>query len=223
MSALGRMAAGVAHEINNPLASILLLSSNMFQKIPPANPFHEDIDIIIQESQRCKTIIQDLLDFSRDKEPEKSLVNINTIIEKALRILDNEFRLNHIEIGKSLSPVLKKTWMDENQIEQVLVNILLNAVQACPEKGTIRINSFMDKKHRHVIVKIADNGNGIPTSNISKIFDPFYSTKRNGTGLGLAVSYGIIRNHNGTIKATSKQGQGTQLEICIPVPGLNGE
>jgi signal transduction histidine kinase len=223
MSALGRMAAGIAHEINNPLAGILLFSSNLIKKVEPINPMHEGLKIIIQESQRCKTIIQDLLEFSRDKAPQKTLVNVNTIINKALRIVENEFRLNHIQIEKSLSPALKKAWLDENQIEQVLVNILLNAVQAIQRNGTIRIKSSIDCEKRHLKVVIIDDGDGIPSDKINRIFEPFFSTKSTGTGLGLAVSYGIIHNHQGTIDVKSKEGQGTRFEICVPVPGREGE
>jgi signal transduction histidine kinase len=220
MSALGRMAAGIAHEINNPLAGILLFSSNLIKKVPEKSPLKEGLDVIMHETMRCKTIIQDLLEFSRDKEPQKVSANINTIIEKSLNILENEFRLRHISVDKDLSNEMKDTLVDVNQIEQVFVNLLMNAVEAIQEEGTISIHSHVDEDHEYARIEILDTGCGILPENMPNIFEPFFSTKTKGTGLGLAVSYGIVQNHNGNMKAFSKTGEGTRFVIDIPL--LNG-
>ena len=217
MSALGRMAAGIAHEINNPLAGILLFSSNLSKKVPPSGPLKEGLDVIIRETVRCKTIIQELLEFSRDREPQKEIANPNMILEKALKILENEFRLRHIQIEKQLSGDMEETLLDENQIEQVFVNLLLNAVQAIEKQGAITVKSRMDKDRKKALIEIVDTGGGISSENIAKIFEPFFSTKPKGTGLGLAVSYAIVKNHRGEIKAFSDPGEGTRFVLEFPI------
>lgn len=216
LSALGRMAAGIAHEINNPLAGILLFSTNMLKKTPPEGPIREGLDVIVQESQRCKSIIQDLLEFSRDKDPTKMPAKINDIIEKALNILNNEFRLNHIAVETDLSDNLPAIPMDAHLMQQVLVNLLLNAIEAIEEKGTVTIRSVMTPDRNYQKVEIEDTGRGIPKAHAGKIFDPFFSTKKSGTGLGLAVSYGIVQKHNGQIDMSSEPGKGTRFTIAIP-------
>ena len=216
LSSLGRMAAGIAHEINNPLTGILLYSSSLFKKASPG-PFKEGLEIIMQETQRCKVTIQGLLDFSREKKPEKVDANINTVIEKTLALMDNEFLIKRIQITKDIDPAIINFQLDPNQIEQVLLNILLNAVHAIDEKGTISIRSRMYRNKNGVYIEIQDNGYGIPQDKLKKVFEPFYTTKSDGTGLGLAVSYGIIKNHQGTVKILSEPGVGTLITIGLPI------
>ena len=218
LSALGRMAAGIAHEINNPLGGILLYSTNLFKKVPKEGPLKEGLEVIINETMRCKTIIQDLLEFSREKEPEKTAANINYIIEKALSMLENEFRLHHIRVEKLLSSEMPYILVDVNQMHQVFVNLLLNAVEAIQDKGVISIRSEIDPAQGCVRVETEDTGRGIPPENISKVFEPFFTTKAKGTGLGLSVSYRIVWNHQGDIKVSSQPGQGTTFTIKIPLP-----
>lgn len=217
MAALGRMAAAIAHEINNPLAGVLLFSTNLAKKVPKEGPLKEGLDIIIHETIRCKSIIQELLEFSREREPQKVLKNINDVINKALSILENEFRLHHISTEKALSDELPDTLLDVNQMEQVFVNLLLNAVEAIQEKGVITIKSYLDASQTYEMIEIMDTGCGISPDDMNKIFEPFFSTKPKGTGLGLAVSYGIVRNHQGEIKVSSQLGSGTRFTIEIPV------
>ena len=221
MSSLGRMAAGIAHEINNPLAGILLYSSNMSKKVPAGGPLEEGLQIIIKETQRCKTIIQGLLDFARDKEPQRVSANINAIVEKALSILENEFHLRHIRVERQLEKNMIPALLDENQIEQVLINFLLNAVHAVGDQGTVTIRSQHYPKKNQLTLEIADNGCGIEEANVKKIFEPFFSTKSSGTGLGLAISYGIVKNHQGDIRVTSSPGKGTSFLIELPLEADN--
>lgn len=216
LSALGRMAASIAHEINNPLAGILLYSTNLAKKVPEKGPLKEGLEVIINETIRCKTIIQELLEFSQDKEPKKILTNINGIIEKALSILENEFRLQHIRVEKDLSSDMQDMLLDVSLMEQVFVNIILNAVEAVKDKGVITISSQMVPNQLYGKIEIADNGCGIPLENVGKIFEPFFSTKTKGTGLGLAVSYGIVQNHQGTIQVLRQPEGGTRFIIEIP-------
>jgi signal transduction histidine kinase len=216
LSALGRMAAGIAHEINNPLAGILLFSSNLFKKVPEEGPLKEGLGIIMRETQRCKFIIQELLEFARDKEPRKTPASIVTILQKSLNILENEFRLRHIRVEKDLTPDLPESCIDANQLEQVFVNLLLNAAQAIDENGTISIRTRINSTRHELAVDIVDTGCGIPAENLGKIFEPFFSTKKNGSGLGLAVSFGIIKNHQGRLEVSSRPGQGSQFTVVLP-------
>jgi signal transduction histidine kinase len=221
MSALGRMAAGIAHEINNPLTGILLYSSNMRKKVSPKSNLDEGLNIIINETQRCKTIIQGLLEFARDKEPQMILANVNDIVERALGIVDNEFRLRHVNKNVHLAGGMIKTMLDENQIEQVIINLLLNALHAVEGNGIVTIKSEVDSSRENVRVEISDNGCGVAAADIKKIFEPFYSTKNKGTGLGLAVSYGIVQNHEGDIQVFSIPGKITRFTVELPVRTQN--
>ncbi len=217
LSALGRMAAGIAHEINNPLAGILLFSSRMRKKVAEEGPIKEGLDVIVQETQRCKGIIQDLLEFSRDKEPEKAEASMNDILEKALGILENEFRLHHVSVEKNLSGEIPPILLDVSLMQQVFVNLLINAVEAIQENGVISIKSYVNPNRKSVGVEVADTGGGIRPDDMAKIFEPFFSTKNNGTGLGLAVSYGIVQKHGGNIQVSSRLGEGTRFTVEIPI------
>ena len=217
MSSLGRMAAGIAHEINNPLTGILLYSSNLFKKVKEPGPLKDGLEIIMNETQRCKVTIQGLLDFSREKRLEKVSANINKIINKALALMDNEFHLKRINVVRDLDCDIQNFLFDDNQIEQVLINFLLNAAHANDENGTIYVRSRMEMDKKCVVVEFEDNGCGIPKDKLKRIFEPFYTTKSEGTGLGLAVSYGIIKNHRGTIKISSELGIGTLISIALPI------
>lgn len=219
LSALGRLAAGVAHEINNPLAGILLYSTNLLKKSSKNGPFKEALEIIIQEALRCKTIIQDLLEFSRESEPKMVLANVNNVIERVLHILDNEFKLRHIQIDKHLSRQVPNIFLDENQIHQVFINLLLNAIQAIEEKGTITVVSHLSTDRKRIKVEVTDTGCGIPVEDKSKIFEPFFSTKPKGTGLGLWVTYALIQKHRGELYVISEPGQGAQFIAEFPIFG----
>ncbi len=217
LSALGRMAAGIAHEINNPLAGILLFSSRMRKKVTEEGPIKEGLEVIVRETQRCKGIIQDLLEFSRDKEPEKAEASMNDILEKALGILENEFRLHHISVEKKLSSEMPPILLDVNLMQQVFVNLLINAVEAIQKDGVISIKSYVNTNRKSVGVEVADTGGGISPDDMVKIFEPFFSTKKNGTGLGLAVSYGIVQKHHGNIQVSSRLGEGSRFTLEIPI------
>jgi signal transduction histidine kinase len=220
MSSLGRMAAGIAHEINNPLTGILLYSSNLAKKAEPG-PFKEGFEIIMNETQRCKKIIQGLLDFSREKKPQKILVNMNKVIEKSLALMENEFFIRRIKLIRDFDYEVRSFFLDADQLEQVMINLLFNAVQAIGENGVITVRSQSNDAKKSVIVEVEDNGCGIHKEQQKKIFEPFYTTRAEGTGLGLAVSYGIIRNHQGKVDITSEPGIGTLIRLTLPV--LNDE
>jgi len=220
-SSLGRMAAGIAHEINNPLTGILLYSSNLCKKVEKGGRLEEGLTIIIKETQRCKTIIQGLLEFSREQEPEMVQADINHIMESALGIVENEFHLRQVRIRKELADDMPRMFLDENQIEQVFINLLLNALQAVDDRGRVMVKSAVDSETGRVQMEVSDNGCGITVENLKKIFEPFFSTKGDGTGLGLAVSCGIVENHKGNIRVFSEPGQGARFVVEFPIPTHN--
>lgn len=216
MSSLGRLAAGIAHEINNPLAGILLYSSNMRKKVPSGGKLEEGLDVIVKETQRCKIIIQGVLDFARDTEPHQVSTNVNRIVESALGIVENEFHLRHVDIGLDLARDMADILLDENQIEQVVINLLLNALHAVAEYGKVSVVTSVDSNSGTICIEVADNGCGIANADLKKVFEPFFSTRSNGTGLGLSISFGIVRNHRGDIEVFSTPGKGTRFVISLP-------
>jgi two-component system NtrC family sensor kinase len=216
LSSLGRMAAGVAHEINNPLTSILINAHLLAEETVKEKHLKENIDLIIDETGRCSTIVKDLLHFSRQTEPVRSPGNINGLIEKVILLLKNQFLLQNINVVKNLDPGLPKIIIDKSKIEQVFTNVMMNSLDALPEKGELVIESRRATNPERVEVLFRDNGCGIPEKEIGKIFDPFFSTKgTKGTGLGLSVSYGIIRQHGGKIDVRSAVGEGTTIIISF--------
>jgi two-component system, NtrC family, sensor kinase len=218
LTALGRMAAGIAHEINNPLGGILLYSTSLIKKAPPDGTLHEGLEVIVNETLRCKRIIQELLEFSRERKPQKASANLNTIVERALSVVENEFRMRRIRVDKRLSTDIPESPLDANQLQQVLVNLLINAAEAIQENGTIGVYSFLGPDENTVTVEVTDSGCGIPPEHMDRIFEPFFSSKEKGTGLGLAVSFGIVRNHRGYIEVSSQPGQGSCFSVTLPVP-----
>lgn len=217
LTALGRMAAGIAHEINNPMGGILVYSTMLMDQVEEEGPLREGLEVIVQETLRCKRIIQELLDFSRERAPLKKTADINAVLEKAIRILENEFHLRHIQLASRMSSDLPQILLDANQIEQVFINILINALEATQEKGTITVSTTVHPDGQRVTIEITDTGSGISPEHLDRIFEPFFSTKEKGTGLGLSVSFGIIQNHQGEIKVSSLSGKGTSFSIHLPV------
>jgi len=216
LTALGRLAAGVAHELNNPLASILLYSSNLLKKVPAEGSLHQGLATIIQETKRCKNLIQEFLELARRQEPKKIVSNLNAILAKVTRLLENEFRRRAVRLQQSLAPDLPDLWLDLGQMQQVFVHLLLNALEAVPPQGTVEITSRWDRDRQAVVIAITDNGSGIPPEHLDRIFEPFFSTKPRGTGLGLSVSRDFIHDHQGDIHVESRPGQGTCVTIIIP-------
>jgi signal transduction histidine kinase len=216
LSSLGRLAAGIAHEINNPLAAILLYSTSMLKETPQDHPNREGLEIIIHETVRCRGIIQELLEFSKERESRKVLANVNKIMDKALTILENEFRLHRVPVKKDLSPDIPEIPLDVNQMEQVFINFLVNAIEAIPNEGLVTIGTRQDETRQGVIIEIEDNGIGISEEYKDRIFEPFFSTKPKGTGLGLPVNFGIVEKHQGRITVFSEPGQGTRMVVWLP-------
>ncbi len=219
LASVGRLAAGVAHEINNPLVGVLTFSKLLLEddEIPPRAK--EDLKVIADETLRCRKIIKNLLDFARETPPEISLVNIKEIIEKVLDIVRNQSLFQNITIEELFNPDLPAIPVDPDQIQQVIMNLVLNAAEAMPDGGTLAISTNYGADRHFIKISIRDTGTGIAKDDIERIFDPFFTKKvrGEGTGLGLAVSYGIIQKHRGNITVTSQLGEGSIFEVNLPI------
>jgi two-component system NtrC family sensor kinase len=215
LASIGQLAAGVAHEINNPLGTILIYSHLIQKSLEPDDPKREDIALVISEANRAKDIVQGLLSFAREKKLRASEVNVNDILEEVLSLVVNQSLFHNIKIKKSFDQGPQTIVADETQLKQVFLNIILNAAQAMEGNGKLTISTIFDKKQ--IKIKIADIGPGIPPEVMGKLFSPFFTTKEKGTGLGLAISYGIIERHQGKIDVETDLGKGSTFVITLPV------
>jgi len=216
LASLGKMAAGVAHEINNPLTSILLNAHLMLEDCPPGTESCETLTLIAEETARCAQIVRGLLEFSRQNPPQKTKSDINEIIERTSRLLENQASFQNIKIVKQLDRNLPPIELDKNKIQQVFMNLMINARDAMPNGGTLTIASRIGEDTSVIEVVFSDTGVGIPKEHLHRLFDPFFTTKSSGTGLGLAVTYGIIELHNGKIDVQSEVGRGSVFTIQFP-------
>jgi two-component system, NtrC family, sensor kinase len=227
MAALGKMAAGIAHEINNPLAVIGekagwikdLLKMEDVSQSPNLQELADAVGKIEYHIVRAKTVTHRLLGFARRMEPVTERVNINSILDESIEFLKNEARYRNIEIEANYAPDLPLTESDSAQLQQVFLNILNNAIDAMGKDGRIVINTRHLTKNNQLVAEISDNGPGISKEIIDKIFDPFFTTKEvgKGTGLGLSISYSIVEKLGGRMMVASEEGQGTTFSIYLPV------
>ncbi len=216
MASLGKMSAGVAHEINNPLTSILINTHLMLEKTEKNHLFHEYLSLIADETTRCTDIVKGLLEFSRQEPPQKVFTEINEIIKQTLQLLKHQAAFQNIRVIKKLNESLPQIKVDKDKIKQVFWNLMINASEAMSNGGTLTITSQLSEDNECVEVMFADTGVGIPPEYLTKLFDPFFTTKGSGTGLGLAVSYGIIEQHQGKIEVKSEPGKGSVFTISLP-------
>jgi len=216
LASVGRMAAGIAHEINNPLTGLLTFE-HLLQDEEDLSPKGKDyLDIMCKETTRMREIIGGLLDFAHESSPEMKRLDINQLIRQGLKLLRSHKGFENIAIEERLAKNLPAVQGDTNQCQQVLVNLLLNACEAMPKGGTLSISTAAEDGK--VLIAISDTGCGIEDDHLELIFDPFFTTKPvgKGTGLGLSVSYGIVRQHDGTMEVLSKKGEGTTFTITLP-------
>ncbi|MGA1840058.1 MAG: ATP-binding protein [bacterium] len=222
MVAFGQLGAGIAHEIKNPLAGILGYTQLSLRKVEKGDPLYNNLTIIEKETKRCKSIIENLLKFTRQEKVRFGPIEINNVVQDAIAIVDHQLGINQIRLEKELATDLPEIMGNANQIQQVLMNILINAQQAMEGRpGLVKIKTFAN--NGHITVKISDNGPGIPEEFLTKLFEPFFTTKPvgKGTGLGLSVSYGIIRDHGGDILVESEPGKGATFVIKFPLKDSN--
>jgi two-component system NtrC family sensor kinase len=217
LASLGKLAAGVAHEINNPLTGVLTNSSLLLEDLDPDDPKRDDVEVMVKETIRCREIVKRLLDFAKQTKPQKRLANINALIENIILLVRNQATFRNITIEKQLCDTIHEVFVDPDQIQQVFVNIILNAAEAMTKGGKLTIHSGVTRDGKSLSIEFSDTGPGIPESLREKIFDPFYTTKEHGTGLGLSISYGIIEQHGGTINVDSVDGVGSRFTIQLPL------
>lgn len=219
LSALGELISGVAHELNNPLTGVLGYSQLLLGSDSDPRT-KRDVEKIYREATRCQKIVNSLLSFARRQKPERAYVNINAVIESALNLRVYQLKVDGVEVVKRLDENLSKTMADPHQLEQVFLNIITNAHQVMLKvKEARRLTITTESSDEIIRIKFTDTGPGIPPENLKRIFDPFFTTKDvgQGTGLGLSLSYGFIKEHEGSIYATSKLGQGATFVVELPV------
>jgi len=219
IASLGRLAAGVAHEINNPLAGVLIYADMLMKEIKDNQQWRHDLEEIINQTQRCKQIVSRLLEFSRQSLDEQVVLNVNEVIGRCVELLHHQSLFHNIEIFQDLAADLPQISGNTGELGQIFTNLILNAADAMDGRGRITISSRPDLEVKQVLLKLTDTGPGISPEIREKIFEPFFTTKPVGvgTGLGLSVVYGVIQRHGGTIEVESPPGGGATFIIRLPL------
>ena len=220
LAAVGEMAAAIAHELNNPLTSVTGFAELVMDDIPEESPLRPDMDLVIREARRARDVVRRLLDFARQSESTHAKTSLNKVVEDIIALSRHLIHTNGVELILQLQDNLPWVLMDENQMKQVLLNLVHNALQAMPEGGQMEISTAEAQKlgRDGVMVSVKDNGMGITAENQTRIFEPFFTTKadRGGTGLGLSVTYGIVSEHGGEIELISEPGKGSLFKVWLP-------
>jgi two-component system NtrC family sensor kinase len=232
------LAAGVAHEVNNPLTGILLYASMALETIGKEDPLREHLAYIVEDVNRCKGIVKNLLAYSRRSTTTKEIIPLNDLVHQSLNLIRDQKLFGNIVVTKELSEDIMLIHADRNQLAQVLINLIMNACAAMNGEGVLTFRTYRDKPNKRAYLEVSDNGCGIAEENLRKIFDPFFTTKEpgKGTGLGLSTSLGIVQECGGhlSVKETSAQGTTFLVDLPLFVPeedaedswtpeGLNGE
>lgn len=220
LASIGRLSAGVAHEINNPLTTVLTTVMLLQEDLTPEDPLYQELDIIARETLRCRKIVSSLLDFARQRHLKKEPLEVNPIVADSVALARKQAGFKGIPITPLLTDGLPAALADRNQLQQAFINLLINAIEAtAPGGGAIEVATRCDPQHKEIRVVISDTGCGMPKDVQEKIFDPFFTTKESGTGLGLAITHGIIEQHGGRIDVDSTPGQGTTFMVILPAIG----
>ncbi|MFQ5811787.1 MAG: ATP-binding protein [Anaerolineae bacterium] len=221
LSAIGELAAGIAHEIRNPLTTIIGDAQLLMQDVKPGQAGYESLEAIERSGQRASKVIRNLLSFSRQEEYELTRIDINESIDRALSLIAYQIERSNISIIKDLAADLPLVPASPHHLEEIWINLVLNARDSIPAKqrGEIRIASWLDGSGKAVQVLVSDNGCGIPEANLDRVFEPFFTTKdvNEGTGLGLYITYNIVERHNGLIEIDSEEGKGTTVTVTLPI------
>jgi two-component system, NtrC family, sensor kinase len=228
MISLGKLAASVVHEINNPLSGILnylRLMLRMLSRGPVDGgaqaKFQRYLTLVEEETSRCATIVSSLLAFSRKSPPSFETISVETLLSKCAVLSGHKLALNHIQFKSDAAPDLPPIRGDANQLQQCLINLIFNAIDAMPDGGELIINARADAQNRQIVILVSDTGVGIPEADIPHLFEPFFTTKQQGygVGLGLSTAYGILERHQGTIEVESRPGKGSTFTIRLPAQG----
>jgi len=226
LALIGQLSANVAHELNNPLQGIVTYSHLLLERDACDEASKKSVEKIVIQANRCREIIRGLLDFSRQRKPDKTLCNVNNLIEDCVSLLENQTIFHNVEISLNFDRELPKVVIDPSQVERVFMNLIINAAEAMNGNGRLTISTRNNPIFNGIEICISDTGSGISEEDLDKIFDPFFTTKEtgHGVGLGLAISYGIIKEHRGSILVESKINQGTTFTIRLPITTkTNGE
>ena len=219
--AVGELAAGVAHELNNPLTTVAGFVELVLDDLPPDSPHYSDLELVLKESRRAKDVVRQLLDFSHPRDEIQVQTDLNTLIADVVSLVRHLLHTSGINLKTDLQPDLPRIRANRDQIKQVLLNLVHNAIQAMPRGGTLSLQTQSLRRDDipGVVMRARDTGQGIPPENIERLFEPFFTTRPpgQGTGLGLSVSYGIITNHGGVIEVESSLGNGSQFSIWLPL------
>ena len=219
LASIGMLAAGVAHEVNNPLGAILTLTALTLEDTGKDDPNRGNLEEVVRQSVRCRDIVKDLLAFSRQSNTDKELVDLNKILDETLALVVKQAQFFNVTVSRNWDPELPAVMADQSQLQQVFMNMLMNAVQAMDERGTITVVTRYVTSAQCVELTISDTCSGIAPEQIGRIFDPFFTSKASGegTGLGLSIAYGIVTTHGGTIAVQSEVGKGSTFTIRLPV------
>lgn len=219
MASLGKLAAGVAHQLNNPLSGITLFTKLVMEEYTLEEGARKDLTRVMEDAERCRDTVKELLEFARQTKHMRRPHDINRSISRTLFLLENQTLFQNIVIEKNLDPALPPVHSDIQQLNHMFMNIILNAAQAMEGKGRLEIKTLFLPEKEQVRIEISDTGPGIPDEILPHIFDPFFTTKQEGegTGLGLSLVYGIVQNQGGEIKAQSIQGEGATFIIDLPI------
>jgi len=217
LSSIGLLAAGIAHEINTPLTGVCSYTQMLLKETPPQDRRHEMLKKIEKQGFRASSIVDSLLNLARVRDSDFQEVDVNSLMLETLSLLDHQFRATSIDVKLDLDPVLPSTLANGGKLQQVFMNLFLNAKDAMPEGGQLRVRTHC--KDSQLVVKIEDTGTGISDEDIKRIYDPFFTTKEvgKGTGLGLSVCYGIIQEHSGRISVKSRPGLGSSFQVQLPL------
>lgn len=222
MAAVGQLAGGVAHEINNPMSVILGFAQTVSRRVTDkTDPFYLPLRSIEREAIRCKKLVGDLLTFSRVSKTEREVISVSALIDETLSLIESKCRIKGVELKREVPADLPAVMANKNQIQQVIVNLCNNGIDAIDGTGTLTIAASVEEKGKlkNVAIKVIDTGHGIPPDIKERIFEPFFTTKEvgKGTGLGLGISYEIIQKHGGNIEVASEEGKGSTFIISLPV------
>jgi two-component system, NtrC family, sensor kinase len=217
LAAIGELAANIAHEINNPLTTVLGFASFLSERMPPGDPMREELGLIQEEASRARDIVRDLLQFSRQRDFSPESADVNTVLEQVIAMVRRQGALNAIDVQERYARDLLPVELDVSRIKQVFLNIINNAVYVMPNGGSLTIRT--ETANGGVRIAFEDTGPGIAPEHRDRIFDPFFTTKPevSGTGLGLSVSLGIVQSHGGSIEVQTEMGRGTTFTIALPL------
>jgi two-component system NtrC family sensor kinase len=219
LAIIGQLAANVAHELNNPLQGIVTYSSLLLEKDICDAPSRQNIEKISIQANRCREIVRGLLDFSRQKKTHKTLSNINTLLRSCVSLVENQALFHNIAVVQNLDESLPMIVIDPSQIERVFLNLIINAAEAMHGGGTLTLTTNYGLNAQSIEIEMKDTGHGISIDDMERIFNPFFTTKEigHGVGLGLAISYGIVKEHNGEITVESEIGKGAKFTVNLPI------